>query len=158
LGESNDPKSREQARRLFAKVLDCPGGLRIQTIHSFAQGLLTAFPAEAGVAPGLQPIEGRAEQEVGRRTLADLMMNAEASGGEALIRDVQRLSRRLGEAGAVDYLQACARKSEAMAALGTPERIDAAIREMMDLPEGSVEDFIALNCGDQGLDCDLLRA
>ncbi|HET7281856.1 MAG TPA: UvrD-helicase domain-containing protein, partial [Sphingomicrobium sp.] len=34
LGESNDPKMRERARQLFARVLDCPGGLKIQTIHS----------------------------------------------------------------------------------------------------------------------------
>ena len=95
LGELNDPPSRERARQLFARVLDCPGGLRIQTIHSFAQSLLAAFPAEAGITPGFQPIEGRAEQELVRRTLADLMSAAEECGDEALIRDVQCLSRRL---------------------------------------------------------------
>ena len=68
----------ERARQLFARVLDCPGGLRIQTIHAFAQSLLAAFPAEAGITPGFQPIEGRAEQELVRRTLADLMADAEA--------------------------------------------------------------------------------
>ena len=77
LGEPNDPPTRERARQLFARVLDCPGGLKIQTIHSFAQGLLAAFPAEAGIVPGFQPIEGRAEQELVRRTLADLMADAE---------------------------------------------------------------------------------
>ena len=100
---------------MFAQVLDCPGGLKIQTIHSFAQGLLAAFPAEAGITPGFQPIEGRAEQELVRRTLADLMADAESSGNEGLISDVQRLSRRLGETGAVEYLQACARRPQAMA-------------------------------------------
>ena len=118
LGEPNDPPTRERARQLFARVLDCPGGLKIQTIHSFAQGLLAAFPAEAGIVPGFQPIEGRAEQELVRRTLADLMADAEEAGDEPLIRDVQILSRRLGEMGAVEYLQACARKAEAIEALG----------------------------------------
>ena len=28
----------------------------------------------------------------------------------------------------------------------------------MDLPEGPVEDYIAEHCGDEGFDCDLLRA
>src|SRR5689334_9111010 len=87
LGESNDPITREHARRLFAKVLDCPGGLKIQTIHSFAQSLLAAFPAEAGIVPGFQPIEGRAEQELVRRTLADLIADAEAAGDQQLISD-----------------------------------------------------------------------
>src|SRR3954469_9003088 len=107
LGEPNDPPTRERARQLFAKVLDCPGGLKIQTIHSFAQSLLAAFPAEAGIVPGFQPIEGRAEQELVRRTLADLIAGAEADGDVQLIRDVQTLSRRLGEMGAIEYLQAC---------------------------------------------------
>src|SRR4051794_27795770 len=137
LGEPNDPPTRERARQLFARVLDCPGGLKIQTIHSFAQSLLAAFPAEAGIAPGFQPIEGRAEQELVRRTLADLTADAEARDDEALIRDVQTLSRRLGEMAAVDYLQACARKPEAMEALGARETIAATVRTLMNLPEES---------------------
>jgi ATP-dependent helicase/nuclease subunit A len=158
LGESNDPRTRERARQLFAKVLDCPGGLKIQTIHSFAQSLLAAFPAEAGITPGFKPIEGRAEQELVRRTLADLMAHSEASGDEALIGDVQVLSRRLGEAGAVEYLQACARRPEAMKALGSPAGIEPLIRNLINLPEESFEDYISHRCGDEGFDCDLLRA
>jgi ATP-dependent helicase/nuclease subunit A len=158
LGESNDPRTIERARQLFARVLDCPGGLKIQTIHSFAQSLLAAFPAEAGIVPGFQPIEGRAEQELVRRTLADVMAGAEETGDEALIRDVQCLSRRLGEGGAVEYLQACARKPDAMLALGPRETIEPAIRQMMSLPAESVEEYIAHRCGDDRFDCDLLRA
>jgi ATP-dependent helicase/nuclease subunit A len=158
LGESNDPRTRQRARQLFARVLDCPGGLKIQTIHAFAQSLLAAFPAEAGITPGFQPIEGRAEQEMVRRTLADLMTDAEARNDDQLIRDVQCLSRRLGEGGAVEYLQECARKAEAMAELGPPETISTRIRLLMRLPEESVEDYIAHYCGDDRLDCDLLRA
>ena len=158
LGESNDPRARQRARQLFAKVLDCPGGLKIQTIHSFAQSLLAAFPAEAGIVPGFQPIEGRAEQELVRRTLADLMAHSEASGNDALIRDVQVLSKRLGEAGAVEYLQACARRPEAMKALGPPVGIEPLIRDLINLPEESFEDYISDRCGDEGFDCDLLRA
>ena len=158
LGESNDPPMRERARQLFAKVLDCPGGLKIQTIHSFAQSLLVAFPAEAGIVPGFQPIEGRAEQELVRRTLAELIVDAESSGKDNLIRDVQSLSRRLGEAGAVEYLQACARRPDALTAFGSPEEIEPAIRRLMDLPAESVEEYIAHHCGDDRFDCDLLRA
>jgi len=158
LGESNDPRSRERARQLFARVLDCPGGLKIQTIHSFAQSLLAAFPAEAGITPGFQPIEGRAEQELVRRTLADMMASAEERDDEQLIRDVQCLSRRLGETGAVEYLEACARRQEALAALGRADSIEPTVRGLMNLPEESVEDYIADRCGDEGFDCDLLRA
>src|SRR6476646_3882730 len=77
LGEVATPDLTRQARRLFARVIEAPGGLRIQTIHGFAQTLLAAFPAEAGIAPGFEPIEGRAERELVRNTLADMMANAE---------------------------------------------------------------------------------
>ncbi|HEY5678150.1 MAG TPA: UvrD-helicase domain-containing protein, partial [Myxococcales bacterium] len=37
----SDPAAIARARRLFTQVLDCPGGgLRIDTIHAFAQWLL----------------------------------------------------------------------------------------------------------------------
>lgn len=40
-----------EARRLFARVLDTAGGLKIMTIHSFCQSVLKRFPVEAGIAP-----------------------------------------------------------------------------------------------------------
>ncbi|QNM83122.1 double-strand break repair helicase AddA [Sphingomonas sabuli] len=158
LGESNDPPTRRRARQLFAQVLDCPGGLRIQTIHAFAQSLLAAFPAEAGITPGFQPIEGRAEQELVRRTLADLVTDAEQRGDTRLFADIQCLSRRLGEAGAVDYLKACTSRHDALAALGDPDGLESRLRAVMQLPDGSVEDYLADRCSDTGFDCDLLRA
>ena len=39
-----------EARRLFARALDTPGGLKIQTIHAFCEALLHQFPLEANVA------------------------------------------------------------------------------------------------------------
>jgi len=158
LGEPNDPRTVQRARQLFAKVLDCPGGLKIQTIHAFAQSLLAAFPAEAGIAPGFQPIEGRAEQELVRRTLADLLADAEAGGDRQLVTDVQCLSHRLGEFGAVEYLRDCASRHEALAAFGAPETIEPLVRRMMHLPEDSLDDYLAGRCSDDGFDCDLLRA
>ena len=40
------------ARALFARALETPGGLKIQTIHAFCERLLARFPLEAGVPPG----------------------------------------------------------------------------------------------------------
>ncbi|HZB70392.1 MAG TPA: UvrD-helicase domain-containing protein, partial [Sphingomicrobium sp.] len=158
LGEANDPLTMQRARRLFARILDAPGGLRIQTIHSFAQALLAAFPAEAGITPGFQPIEGRAEQELARTTLANLLADAESGRDERLIGDVQCLSLRLGEKDAIAYLMQCARASDALAALGAPETIEGKLRTAMQLPEGGVEDYIVEHCGDDRFDCDLLTA
>lgn len=48
------------ARRLFARAIETPGGLRIQTIHSFCAGLLRRFPLEAGVSPQFTELDDRA--------------------------------------------------------------------------------------------------
>ena len=77
-GEALDPAQRARARTLFAKVLDAPGGgIRIQTIHGFCQGLLAAFPLEAGLVPGFRPLEAREEALLRRETLAELLVEAE---------------------------------------------------------------------------------
>lgn len=54
LGEAKDNLSSERlqsARTLFAMALETPGGLKIQTIHSFCDALLRQFPLEASVSP-----------------------------------------------------------------------------------------------------------
>jgi ATP-dependent helicase/nuclease subunit A len=158
IGERNDPERMQAARKLFARVLDAPGGLRIQTIHSFAQMLLASFPAEAGIAPGFRPIEGRAEQELARTTLANLLAEAEAGGDEQLLSDVRCLSVRLGEEGATRYLMRCAGAPEAMAAFGSRADVEPILRAAMELPEESVEEHLALHCSDARFDCDVLRA
>lgn len=48
-----------KARRLFANALETPGGLKIQTIHSFCDKLLRRFPLEAGVSPQFEVLEDR---------------------------------------------------------------------------------------------------
>jgi ATP-dependent helicase/nuclease subunit A len=111
LGVADTPEIKERARKLFAQVLEAPGGLRVQTIHSFAQTLLASFPAEAGIMPGFRPIEGRAEQQLARTTLANLLADADLRGDKQLLGDIRCLSLRLGEGGAVQYLMRCASPS-----------------------------------------------
>lgn len=158
LAEPNDPEAVREARRLFAKVLDAPGGgLRIQTIHAFCQTLLAGFPTEAGLSPGFRPLEGRAEAALGRATLGDLVGSAERGGDLGLIRDIQALSRRLGEEKAERYLMLCARAPDALAALGSREGIAARVRTALDVPLGDVEAAIAAACADDRFDCATLR-
>ena len=156
LGEPTDDAALAQARTLFAKVLDAPGGLRIQTIHSFAQTLLGGFPAEASLTPGFRPIEGREEQALTRETLAELLVQAEDSGDIGLINDIQSLSHRLGEAGAEAFLLRCARAPEAMEALGMREGMEARVRRAFGIPAGDIDEALAEQC-DAAFDIDGLR-
>ena len=158
LSEPNDEGSVRAARRLFARVLDAPGGgLRIQTIHAFCQTLLAGFPAEAGLAPGFLPLEGRAEAALKRSTLAEMLVGAERGGDLGLIRDVQQLSRRLGEEKAERYLGLCARAPDPLVALGAPQGIEARVRTALEVPLGDVEQAIAAACHDDRFDCASLR-
>jgi ATP-dependent helicase/nuclease subunit A len=60
LGETELSAPRlARARQLFARAIETPGGLRIQTIHSFCASLLRRFPLEAGVAPGFAEMDDR---------------------------------------------------------------------------------------------------
>jgi ATP-dependent helicase/nuclease subunit A len=159
LGEDPGPDARARARTLFARVLEAPGGgLRIQTIHAFAQSLLAAFPSEAGLAPGFRPLDGREEQLLVRATLADLLVRAERGGELGLIRDLQALSLRLGESGAERFLRACAKAPAAMEWLGPPSGIEARLRRGFDLPLGDIGEAIAASCGDEAFDLATARA
>ena len=158
LHEGQDDDAVRRARRLFARVLDAPGGgLRIQTIHAFCQTLLAGFPTEAGLAPGFQPLEGRAEAALRRAALADMLVAAEQVGDLGLVRDVQRLSRRLGEEKTEAYLSRCARAIEAMQGLGPREGIEPRVRTALEVPLGDVEDQIRERLTDDRFDLACLR-
>ena len=59
-----DADTLARARRLFARAIETPGGLKIQTIHAFCATLLRRFPLEAGVSPGFTEMDGRAAKQL----------------------------------------------------------------------------------------------
>ena len=59
-----DSEMLARARKLFARVLDAPGGMKILTIHAFCQSLLRRFPLEAGIAPHFQVLDERSAAEM----------------------------------------------------------------------------------------------
>nr|WP_121903796.1 double-strand break repair helicase AddA [Sphingomonas sp. PP-CE-3A-406] len=151
LGESPVQTLQDRARTLFAKVLDAPGGgLRIQTIHGFCQGLLAAFPVEAGLTPGFRPLEAREEAGLAREALASMLSDAEREGRERPVEIVGRLSLRMGEGGAEAFLLACARALPALEAL--PVGIQPWLRRELGLPSGDIDEAIAEWCDALDLD------
>jgi ATP-dependent helicase/nuclease subunit A len=76
------------ARRLFARALDTPGGLKIQTIHAFCERLLHQFPFEANVAGHFEVMDERDERalagEAGRAILARAAAEFDGDLGRAL--------------------------------------------------------------------------
>ncbi len=64
LGSLASDKETAAARTLFASILEIPEGLRIRTVHSFAESLLGRFPVEAGLAPHFSVIDDRRATEI----------------------------------------------------------------------------------------------
>ena len=66
-----------RARQLFARAVETPGGLKIQTIHAFCEKLLHSFPFESNVPAGFSVLDdsSRAEllQLAKRRTIERAM-------------------------------------------------------------------------------------
>ncbi|KWT70647.1 hypothetical protein APY04_0927 [Hyphomicrobium sulfonivorans] len=74
------------ARTLFAVAIETPGGLKVQTIHSFCERLLQRFPLEAGVTPGFSVLDDTLARKLLREaidaTLFDVTGSAD-SGAQA---------------------------------------------------------------------------
>ncbi len=110
LGADVDPATLSRARTLFASVLDCPGGgLRIDTIHAFAQYLLANFPGEADLQPGARPMEDRERELLAREVLSDMLSTAEAQGDHALLAAVETFVRAKSPDDLRQWLMHCAR-------------------------------------------------
>jgi len=72
VGTALDGDLLSRARTLFARAIEAPGGLKIQTIHSFCSSVLRRFPLEAGVAPGFAEIDERVQARLIAELVEDL--------------------------------------------------------------------------------------
>ncbi|MGH2340707.1 double-strand break repair helicase AddA [Segnochrobactraceae bacterium EtOH-i3] len=75
-GTPPTPQKLETARRLFARALETPGGLKIQTIHAFCEALLQRFPLEANVAGRFEILDDTVSAELTDAAFADTFLDA----------------------------------------------------------------------------------
>ncbi len=135
IGAAADAETLARARGLFAAVLETPAGLAIQTIHSFAQGLIASFPVEAGITPGFQTLDDRAAALLRRRVLADALID---SGDPAFRADIAEIAIDGGE-GRLDEIMAClSRHGDALADLRV-EGVEPLLRRGLGLADDDSE-------------------
>jgi ATP-dependent helicase/nuclease subunit A len=87
--EAYDARRLSDARGLFARALETPGGLKIQTIHAFCEKLLRRFPLEAGVSPGFRVMDDAASAAVAaaaRAAIADYALRTDGEVARAYAR------------------------------------------------------------------------
>ena len=149
-----DPIAR--ARALFAQALDASGGLRIQTIHAFAAGLLAAFPAEADVPPDFTILDDRASAELNNTALDAALARPPYP---AFADDLGQLAVRHGETALPKIFAILLAHGPAIAASGDSAGFDAAMRRLFDAPpEGTHADALAAHLVPPAFDCeDLAR-
>ncbi|MGI9351543.1 MAG: double-strand break repair helicase AddA [Rhizobiaceae bacterium] len=98
-GQAVTPEIRNRARRLFARALDTPGGLKIQTIHAFCEGLLHQFPLEANVPGHFETL-----QEMGQAALL-AEARAQVLGGHVRSQSVMHHFQMLVSAASQDAIE-----------------------------------------------------
>ena len=72
------------ARRLFAQAIETPGGLRVQTIHSFCAGVLRRFPLEAGVPHGFAELDDRSAANLRAEVIEQMARDGVPEMGDLL--------------------------------------------------------------------------
>src|SRR5580700_10256943 len=74
-GLEPDSRRRSHARRLFARALETPGGLKVQTIHAFCTQLLHQFPFEANVAARFSVLDDTEQSELLERLTLNALLD-----------------------------------------------------------------------------------
>lgn len=150
-GRAGNPYTDDEirkARALFARALETPGGLRIETIHAFCARILRRFPLEADIAPGFQEID---EIEAAR-----LWQDALAAGLEAADTDMPDLLDAValagGGLGAIAGLETAHKNAARVLAFADRynhdrHKMDAAIRAALSPPDQTEDELIAYAMG-----------
>jgi ATP-dependent helicase/nuclease subunit A len=171
-----DPRDAEilsaRARRLFASVLDCPGGLKVQTIHGFCQSLLRRFPLEAGIAPHFEILDDREAQALqlaARETILLRAREAEARDAEngrgdpTLALALAEVTSRLNEQRFNEVMATLAgqrgRLLDALRAQGGPEALGRTVRALLGIgPQDTEDSLLRAFCDEGNFDAEALRS
>ena len=153
-----EENERTLARRLFARVLDTPGGLQILTIHAYCQSLLRRFPLETGIAPNFTLLEEREAAELLAEQRDRVLAGAEGPLAEA----VARVSAETDEGTLAGLLDSLLRERERLrrlrARLAGPEALRREVWRSAGLdPEERVEPLLAAACAEAAFDGPALR-
>ncbi|MGK2872186.1 MAG: double-strand break repair helicase AddA [Alphaproteobacteria bacterium] len=92
-----DADALRGARKLFARALETPGGLKIRTIHAFCESLLRRFPLEAGVARHFEVLDDRTAYELRVLARTQVLANAQTGKDPILRGALEQLVRLIDE-------------------------------------------------------------
>ena len=121
------PEFLRRARTLFASALETPGGLKIQTIHSFCAALLRRFPLEAGISPQFQEMDERSATRLRADVLEAMADARDSSAFDAMAEYIsdENVERFIGEICAkADHLARDISRADIWSAFGLTDSFD----------------------------------
>src|SRR4051812_12340418 len=140
--EAPDARHLRKARTLFAQALETPGGLKIQTIHSFCQHVLARFPVEAGIPARFTVLDERSAAELMAQA-RNLVLERAGKGDAVLADHIGLIATRAADARFAEILD-CAiadrgRIRDILARHGGAARLFAHVRQTLGVAEGETE-------------------
>ncbi|MEM8702070.1 MAG: double-strand break repair helicase AddA, partial [Pseudomonadota bacterium] len=112
-GRRPDVSRLAMARRQFARALETPGGLKIQTIHGFCEALLHQFPLEANVAGHFSVLDDRVAAELMAEALGGVLHTAEMDPASPLGRALASVIDLMSDGGVQKALEEVIRDRDA---------------------------------------------
>lgn len=161
-GTAPDAKTMVLARRLFARVLDTPGGMHIQTIHSFCQSLLGRFPLEAEIAPHFSVMDDRDARDALADAQETVLMRARAGTDDRLAQALAVVTEHVHETAFGDLMGLLANARSKLQRLfereGSVEDVMAGLRTHLGIAAGeTVASLVGSACEDTAFDGPALR-
>lgn len=137
------------ARRLFARVIETPGGLKILTIHAFCERLLHLFPFEANVAAGFEVAEEPRRKQLLERALNGALEEA-ARGQGAPASALRLLSGEIAQSKFEAVLREALKRREDLEAQTRDPGHDR-LRELLGLAAGDTPETVRADMLERGI-------
>ncbi len=125
---------RKAARELFARALETPGGLKVQTIHALCTRLLQQFPFEANVPARFAVLDDRDQNDMMERANLKVFLEASRAPESAIGRALQTAMANAADVTFKDVVrEACLSRDHFMAWADGTGGVEAAAAQMEDV-------------------------
>src|SRR6202041_4197624 len=126
-----DARLRKVARELFARALETPGGLKVQTIHALCTRLLQQFPFEANVPARFAVLDERDQEDMMERANLKVFLEAANAPDSVLGRALQTAMANAADVTFKDVVrEACLSRDHFMAWTDDSGSADAAAAQV----------------------------
>lgn len=119
-----------KARSLFMELIDVSPGVRITTIHSFCQSLLTQFPVEAGITPAFKILAEHESQALLKQAIEEVLEFS--STASVLKQSITLLTERLHITNFQEIIESLIER---------PERLQEILREGLESAQNKLEEI-----------------